>query len=167
MKVINLLVTFALLLISASSTFALDTQPVLSLTIAKKMADACEANQAELGYRKINIAIVDKGAHLILFRRQNDSFLGSIDIAIQKAKSSASIPFPTRLIADIVYGKDGKPGRVPGLVHSKDIVAFAGGLPIKTKNGFLLGGIGVSGASADEDELCAQAAIDAVMEDLK
>ena len=84
MKVINLLVTFALLLISASSAFALDTQPVLSLTIAKKMADACEANQAELGYRKINIAIVDKGAHLILFRRQNDSFLGSIDIAIQK-----------------------------------------------------------------------------------
>ena len=58
-------------------------------------------------------------------------------------------------------------GRVPGLVHSKDIVAFAGGLPIKTKNGILLGAIGVSGASADEDELCAQAAIDAVMEDLQ
>ena len=45
---------------------------------------------------------------------------------------------PTRTIQDIVYGKDGKPGRVPGLAHSKNIVAFPGGLPIKTKNGILL-----------------------------
>ena len=114
-----------------------------------------------------SIAIVDNGANLILFRRQNDAFLGSIDIAISKAKSSASFPFPTRLIAEIVYGKDGKPGRVPGLAHSKDVVAFAGGLPITSKDGVLLGAIGVSGASADEDEICAQAAIDAVASELE
>ncbi len=158
---------FIILLGFTPIAHALDKKPVLNLTIAKKMADACEANQAELGYRKINIAIVDNGANLILFRRQNDAFLGSIDIAISKAKSSASFPFPTRLIAEIVYGKDGKPGRVPGLAHSKDVVAFAGGLPITSKDGVLLGAIGVSGASADEDEICAQAAIDAVASELE
>ena len=62
----------------------------------------------------------------------------------------------------MVYGKDGKPGIIPGLAHSKDIVAFAGGLPIRTKDGVLLGAIGVSGATADEDEQCAAAAIKAI-----
>tara|TARA_B100001250_G_C19477320_1_gene647175 strand:+ start:172 stop:675 length:504 start_codon:yes stop_codon:yes gene_type:complete len=146
---------------------ALDKVPVISLDLAKEMADACEANQEKIGYRKINIAIVDSGANLILFRKQNGAFLGSTDIAIAKAKSSARIPFPTRLIGEIAYGKDGEPGRVPGIVHIKDIVAFAGGLPIRSADGTLLGAIGVSGASSDEDEICAQAAIDAIKSKLK
>ena len=144
-------------------TFAQDNsikmKPVISLEIAKIMADACENHQMKTGYRAVNIAIVDAGGDLVLFRRQNNSFLLSIDIAVAKANSSAGIPVPTRTIQDIVYGKDGKPGRVPGLAHSKNIVAFPGGLPIKTKNGILLGAIGVSGATGDEDEQCANAAL--------
>ena len=108
------------------------------------------------------ISIVDAGGDLVLFRRQNDAFLLSIDIAMSKAKSSAGIPFPTRLISELVYGKNGNPGVIPGLAHSKDIVAFAVGLPIRTKVGVLLGAIGVSGATADQDEQCATAAIKAV-----
>ena len=149
-------------------TFAQDKsikmKPVINLEIAKIMADACENHQKKTGYRPVNIAIVDSGGDLVLFRRQNNSFLLSIDIAIAKANSSAGIPVPTRTIQDIVYGKDGKPGRVPGLAHSKNIVAFPGGLPIKTKNGTLLGAIGVSGATGDEDEQCANAALLAVDE---
>ena len=149
-------------------TFAQDKsikmKPVINLEIAKIMADACENHQKKTGYRPVNIAIVDAGGDLVLFRRQNNSFLLSIDIAIAKANSSAGIPVPTRTIQDIVYGKDGKPGRVPGLAHSKNIVAFPGGLPIKTKNGALLGAIGVSGATGDEDEQCANAALLAVDE---
>ena len=149
-------------------TFAHDKsikmKPVINLEIAKIMADACESHQKKTGYRPINIAIVDSGGDLVLFRRQNNSFLLSIDIAIAKAYSSAGIPIPTRTIQDIVYGKDGKPGRVPGLAHSKNIVAFPGGLRIKTKNGTLLGAIGVSGATGDEDEQCANAALLAVDE---
>ncbi len=140
---------------------AITNKPVINLTVAKIMADACEANQKKVGYAPINIAIVDAGADLVLFRRQNDAFLGSIDIATNKAKSSARIPFPTRLVEELIYGKDGKPGVLPGLAHS-DVVAFAGGLPIRTKSGILLGAIGVSGASADEDEICADAAIKAI-----
>ena len=149
-------------------TFAQDKsikmKPVINLEIAKVMADACENHQKKTGYRPVNIAIVDAGGDLVLFRRQNNSFLLSIDIAIAKANSSAGIPVPTRTIQEIVYGKDGKPGRVPGLAHSKNIVAFPGGLPIKTKNGTLLGAIGVSGATGDEDEQCANAALLAVDE---
>ena len=149
-------------------TFAQDKsikmKPVINLEIAKIMADACENHQKKTGYRPVNIAIVYSGGDLVLFRRQNNSFLLSIDIAIAKANSSAGIPVPTRTIQDIVYGKDGKPGRVPGLAHSKIIVAFHGGLPIKTKNGTLLGAIGVSGATGDEDEQCANAALLAVDE---
>ena len=141
---------------------ALKSKPVINLSMAKVMADACEADQKSSGYAPINVAIVDAGGDLVLFRRQNDAFLLSIDIATKKAVSSAGIPFPTRLIEELVYGKDGKAGIIPGLAHSKDIVAFAGGLPIRTKSGVLLGAIGVSGATADEDEQCAAAAIKAV-----
>ena len=161
---------FGLLLFSfilhSHAVNALDSKPVLNLSLAKKMADACEVAQETTGYRKISIAIVDAGADLILFRRQDGAFLGSIDIAIDKAVSSVRIPYPTRIIAEIVFGKDGNPGRVPGLAHSPGLVAFPGGLPIRTKSGELLGAIGVSGATGDEDETCAQAALDSISNDL-
>ena len=148
---------------SLAENLNLKLKPIITLSIAKVMADACEKDQQKSNYNPVNIAIVDSGGDLVLFRRQNNSFLLSIDIAQKKAKSSAGIPYPTRKIEEIVYGKkDGKPGRAPGLVHSKDIVAFAGGLPIKTKEGELIGAIGVSGASADQDEACAAAGIKAI-----
>jgi uncharacterized protein GlcG (DUF336 family) len=56
--------------------------------------------------------------------------------------------------------------RVPGIVHVPGLVTFAGGLPIVTAKGEHLGSIGVSGATADQDEQCAQAALDAVKTDL-
>ncbi len=148
-------------------TYALEFKPMMSLELAKKMVDACEFKRSQTDWRPLNIAIVDSGADLILFRRQDGAFLGSVEIALAKAKSSAVIPVPTRVIAEIVYGKDGKPGRVPGLVHVDSLVAFPGGLPIKTADGHLIGAIGVSGARGDQDEECAQYAIDSVKELLK
>ncbi|PON13440.1 heme-binding protein [Candidatus Entotheonella serta] len=144
---------------------ALDSKPVLSLEIAKKMADACETMAKAEGWN-LNIAIVDAGADLLLFRRMPNAFLGSVEIAIDKAKTSSRFPFPTRAIANIAYGEDGKGGRVPGIVHVDGIMAFAGGLPIKAGD-TLIGAIGTSGATADQDEQCAQAGIDAVADMLK
>jgi uncharacterized protein GlcG (DUF336 family) len=146
---------------------ALDQKPVLTLEIAQKMADACEAAQAKGGWRPVNIAIVDDGGNLKLFRRQENAFLGSIAISQDKAWTSAMFPFSTRTVEEISFGKDGKPGPVPGLAFSEGLAAFAGGLPIMTADGHQIGGIGVSGASADEDEMCAQAGIDAVKDMLK
>lgn len=140
---------------------------VLTLDIAKAMADACEAHmQAQEDWRTLNIAIVDDGGNLKLFRRMDNAFLASIQIAQLKAQTSAGLPFPSRVLAEIAYGKDGNPGRVPGLAEVPGFAAFPGGLPIMTSDGQHIGGIGISGATGDQDEECAQAALDAVKDQL-
>ncbi len=163
MKSFSYLIIFFLISLKCiADDHAIKSKPVINLALAKIMADACEDDQKKSGYAPINIAIVDAGGDLVLFRRQNYAFLLSIDIATKKAISSAGIPFPTRLIEELVYGKNKQQGIIPGLAHSKNIVAFAGGLPIKTKDDVLIGAIGVSGATADQDEQCAMAAMKAV-----
>ena len=162
---LRFLAIWLLLFTVSLSAQALDTKPILSLELAKQMADACEAKAKAEGWN-LNIAIVDAGADLILFRRMANAYLGSIDIALNKAKTSARLPFPTRAIANIVYGEDGKGGAVPGLVHVADVMAFPGGLPIKAGD-VLIGAIGTSGATGDQDEICAQVGIDAVADMLK
>ena len=147
-------------LVAAGSAHAVD------LATAKKMADACEAKAAEEGW-KMNVAVVDGGADLVLFRRMDGAFLGSVEIAQMKARTSAMFPFPTRGLGEIAFGKDGEPGRTPGLAFVPGLAAFPGGLPVKTADGAHLGAIGVSGGTGDEDEACAQAALDAVADQLK
>ena len=136
------------------------------LAIATKMADACEAKATQEGW-KMNIAVVDSGADLVLFRRMDGAFLGSIDIAQMKARTSAMFPFPSRGLGEIAFGKDGEPGRTPGIAFVPGVAAFPGGLPIKTAAGAHLGGFGVSGGTGDLDEACAQAGLDAVADQLK
>ncbi len=159
---------FAAGLTPALSDAHVEMRPMLTLGMAKRMADACEAfRETQADFRPVNIAIVDRGAHLVLFRRQNDSFLGSFRIALRKAKSAARLPIPTRTLGEIVHGKDGQPGRAPALGEFHHVTALTGGLPIRMANGALVGAIGVSGATGDQDEQCAQAAIDAVADMLQ
>jgi glc operon protein GlcG len=148
--------------VSLGAEMVLETRPIISLQLAKKIADGCEAVAQEKGWN-MNIAIVDAGANLLLFRRMPNAWLGSIDIALNKAKTSARMTMPTRKIADVTYGEDRKGGPVPGLAHVEGFIAFAGGLPIKVGD-IVIGAVGVSGGSADEDEACAQAGLDAVAE---
>ena len=142
-----MIVTVCLLAVSYSislgAEMTLETKPVLSLQIAKKIADACEAKAMAEGWN-MDIAIVDDGANLLLFRRMPNAWLGSIDIAIKKARTSALMTMSTRRIADVTYGEDRKGGPVPGLAHVEGFIAFAGGLPIKAGN-TVIGAIGVSG----------------------
>ena len=168
MKIFNflLMLVFSIIFISKIA-FSLETKPIMDLVLAKKLADACEAKKATTDWRPLNIAIVDSGADLVLFRRQDGAFLGSIDIAIRKATSSAMIPRSTRKVGELAYGEDGNLGPRPGVATVDFLVPFAGGLPIRTESGHLIGAIGVSGASSDQDEECAQAAIDAVKDLLK
>jgi glc operon protein GlcG len=148
-----------------SSGMALDMAPALSLDLARKMAEGCIAKAHEKGW-KMNISVVDSGANPILFNRMDGAFLGSGEIALHKAETSAKFPFPTRFAEQLGYGKDHKGGDVPGFVMVPGVVAFAGGLPIMAGTAHI-GGIGVSGGSADEDEMCAQAGLDAVKDMLK
>ena len=149
----------------ASPANALEMSPTLSLNVDRTMAPACESLATQKGWR-MNIAVVDGGAQPIVFVRMDRSFLGSGDIALTKAQTSAKFPFSTRFVQELSYGKDGKPAPLPGFVHVRGVVAFAGGLPIRAA-GMHIGGIGVSGGTADEDETCAQAGIDAVNHLLK
>jgi glc operon protein GlcG len=145
---------------------ALDKTSVLSLDLAKKMAAGCEAKAKEMSW-KMNISVVDGGASEIFFERMDGAYLGSGDIARHKAETSARFPFPTRGVEQLAYGKDLKGGTLPGLAMVPGIIAFAGGLPVMTEDKAHIGAIGVSGGTADQDETCAQAGIDAVKDALK
>jgi glc operon protein GlcG len=143
----------------AGSAMALEQRPILSLDVAKKMAAACEAKAKQEGW-KMNIAIVDTGGALKYFLRQDDAFLKSIEIAQLKAGTSAGFPFSTKQIGEITT-------KIPGIAFVPGIVTFEGGLPILTADGKQVGAIGVSGGTAEQDGICAQASIDAVKNDLK
>lgn len=150
--------------IYTTSAAALETRPVLTLTMARTMADACEAKAAAEGWRKVNIAIYDDGGNLKLFRRQDGAFLHSVKIAQLKGHTSSGFPRPTRALGDIAYAD---PARPHGIQEVPGFVVFPGGLPILTAAGIQLGGIGVSGATADQDEQCGQAGLDAIADELK
>jgi uncharacterized protein GlcG (DUF336 family) len=140
---------------------ALDKKPSLSLDVAKKMTAACEDKARQQGW-KMNIAVVDDGANLVTFERMDGAFLGSDYVAQHKAMTSANFPFPTRQFGELAFGKEGKPGVVPGIANVPGVITFAGGLPVMTADKAHIGGIGVSGGTADQDEECSQAGLDAV-----
>ena len=160
MKKTLISMTAASVLLAAGSAFAVEQRPFLTLEVAKKMAAACEAKAKQEGW-KMNIAIVDSGGNLKYFLRQDDAFLKSIEIAQMKAGTSAGFPFSTKQVAEIAAT------RVPGIAHVPGIATFEGGLPIMTGDGKHIGGIGVSGATSEQDGLCAQAGLDAAKNDLK
>jgi glc operon protein GlcG len=155
----------ACLVICCPAAMATETKPALSLDTAKKMVAACEAKAKQEGW-KMNIAVMDDGANLVAFERMDGAYLGSIQVAQHKAATSANFPFSTRQFSELAFGKEGKPGIVPGIANYPGIVTFAGGLPIMTANKVQIGGIGVSGGTSDQDEQCAQAGIDAVKSEL-
>ena len=138
---------------------ALEQRPILTLDMAKKMAAGCEEKAKKEGW-KMNIAILDNGGNEKYFLRQDDAFLKSGQIAQMKASTSAGLPFSTKQIGQLVPG-------LPGIAFIPGVVTFEGGLPIMTADGKHIGAIGVSGGSAEQDGMCAQAGIDAVKNELK
>ncbi|HEY5930709.1 MAG TPA: heme-binding protein [Burkholderiales bacterium] len=159
MKTLISMTAASVLLATAGAASAIEQRPFLTLDVAKKMAAACEAKAKQEGW-KMNIAIVDSGGNMKYFLRQDDSFLKSIEIAQMKAGTSAGFPFSSKQIAEIAT-------KIPGIAFVPGIATFEGGLPILTADGKHIGAIGVSGASAEQDGMCAQAALDAVKADLK
>ncbi len=119
--------------------------------------NAAVEKAAELGLR-INVAVTDPGGNLAAFLRMPGAFLHSIDIAIDKAYTAAGFGFPTSQWEGAL-----PPGSLlrEGIQHRPRLVSFGGGLPIVIEDR-LIGGVGVSGGSEDEDELCAAAAIAAI-----
>lgn len=103
----------------------------------------------------MNIAVLDAAAHLKGFVRMDGALLGSIDLALGKARSAALFGFNTEALYE--FCKPG--GTSPGFENSNGgLVVFAGGIPIRDAAGRLLGAVGVSGGSVAQDLEVAQAA---------
>jgi len=135
---------------------SVDARRISSAAAHAAVAGAAE-RAAALGIAA-NVAVVDGGGALMAFLRMDGAFLHSIDIAIDKAYTAASFGFPTSGWASVV-GED-ELLRI-GLNQRPRLVMFGGGLPI-VEGGQRIGGIGVSGGSAAQDEVCAAAGIHAL-----
>jgi uncharacterized protein GlcG (DUF336 family) len=107
---------------------------------------------------RINVAVTDSAGVLAAFLRMPGAFLHSVEIAIDKAYTAASFGFPTNQWVDVI-GHD-EALRI-GLPLRPRLVVFGGGLPLRDGT-VLIGGIGVSGGSAAQDEACAQAGVAAI-----
>ncbi|GAA4232933.1 heme-binding protein [Postechiella marina] len=121
-----------------------DNEAFKALLAAKKSAE--ENNVL------VNIAVVDAGANLKAFIRMDESYLGSIDVAIKKAKTARYFNIDTGELGELT-----QPG---GIIYNIELsnnglVSFPGGLPIKNKEGKIIGAIGVSGGTIEQDRAIA------------
>jgi uncharacterized protein GlcG (DUF336 family) len=131
---------------------ALNTKDI-SLEQARDVMNAALAKSREIN-TKMDVAIVDAGGNLKAFYRMDGAWLGSIDISIRKAKTARFFDMPTGEI-----GKLSQPGGpLYGIEHSNGgLITFPGGVPIKSADGTVIGAIGVSGSTVENDHTVAAA----------
>ncbi len=130
----------------------------LTLEQARQAIAAAEKKAGEIG-QPMNIAVVDEGGNLLAFARMSEAWLGSIDIAQNKAFTSRAFNIATRDLGD-----NSQPGQQFFGIHASNggrIMIFAGGLPLK-QGGKVVGAIGVSGGSGAQDQEVAEAGAAAV-----
>jgi glc operon protein GlcG len=153
MKIILLLLSLLTLNIQLSKAQMIDTK-LLSLSDAQVIAKAA-TERANQDNWTVVIAIVDAGGHLILLHKIDNTQSGSIEVAITKAKASAAFKRPTKVFQDGVAAGNVNILSLPGAIP------YEGGLPI-FHDGKIIGAIGVSGVTAAQDGIIAQAGLDAL-----
>jgi uncharacterized protein GlcG (DUF336 family) len=131
----------------------------ITLEQAEKAVQAAKEKSRELNL-KMNIALVDAGANLVAFARMDGAWLGSIDIAIRKARTARFFDMPT---GDL--GQASQPGgSLYNIEHSNGgLITFPGGIPIKDGTGEIIGAIGVSGSTVENDHIVAEAGLSAIL----
>ncbi len=130
----------------------------ITLKQAEAVITAAKAKAAGIN-TLMNIAVVDSGANLVAFVHMDGAWLGSIDISQKKARTARYFNMPT---GDI--GKLSQPGgSLYNIEHSNGgLITFPGGVPIKNAAGEIIGAVGVSGDTVENDHAVAQAGADAV-----
>lgn len=130
----------------------------ISLKQAEAALEAAKEKARQLD-TLMNIAIVDAGVNFVAFVRMDDAWIGSIDLAMRKAKTARYFNMETGEI-----GKLSQPGgQAWQIEHSNGgLITFPGGVPIKNPDGQIIGAIGASGSTADIDHAVAQAGADAL-----
>lgn len=127
-----------------------------NLDLALELTVAVKKKATEIGVPMV-IAVVDAEGNLVALQRMDQALLVSIDIAINKAYTAVAVKIPTHELAKVA-----QPGQPLFGIHNADggrIVIFGGGFPLKLNNE-IIGGIGVSGGSVEEDIRCAEAALE-------
>jgi uncharacterized protein GlcG (DUF336 family) len=127
----------------------------LNLDLALDLIEAARKKAEQIGVPMV-IAVVDEGGNLMAQQRMDGALLVSIDIALNKAYTAVALKMPTHELAPLAQS-----GQPLFGIHNADggrIVIFGGGYPLKVQ-GKLVGGIGVSGGSVEDDMACAQEAL--------
>lgn len=130
----------------------------LTLEQAETIIAAAKKKAKDLD-TKMNISVVDGGANQVAFVRMDGAWLGSADIALKKAKTARFFDMPSGEI-----GKLSQPGEsLYNIEHSNGgLISFPGGVLVKDKNGTVIGAVGVSGSSVENDHAVASAGAEAL-----
>ncbi|MBS1952695.1 MAG: heme-binding protein [Cyanobacteria bacterium SZAS-4] len=129
-----------------------NTIETISLAEARAVIDICERKALDIK-QPMNVAVVDAGGNLVAHIRMDNAWLGSINISINKAFTARCFDITTEAL-----GKESQPGKqFYGIQNSNDgkIMIFGGGVPL-LRNGKVVGALGVSGGTGEQD--CAVAA---------
>jgi uncharacterized protein GlcG (DUF336 family) len=128
---------------------------LITLSDARRVIAAAEARAREIG-QPMNIAVVDAGGNLVSHVRMDGAWIGSIHISINKAFTARAFDIETAQLA-----KTAQPGQQFFGIHGSNngrVMIFAGGIPLQ-RNGSVVGAIGVSGGSGDQDQAVAIAGV--------
>jgi glc operon protein GlcG len=131
--------------------------PLIGLAAAKKAMAAAEAEAAKNNW-PVAIAVVDSAGQLVLFQRQENTQIGSIDVAIGKAKTANDFRRPTKVLENAIAGG----GAGLRLLSIRNLSPLEGGVPI-IADGKIIGAVGVSGVLSSQDAQVAQAGADAAV----
>lgn len=130
----------------------------ITLKQAENIISAAKKKAVEID-TKMNISVVDAGANQVAFVRMDGAWLGSADIALKKAKTARFFDMESGKIGEL--SQPGEP--LYNIEHSNGgLISFPGGVPIKNSNGDIIGAIGVSGSSVENDHTVAKAGAEAL-----
>ncbi|CAL2084607.1 heme-binding protein [Tenacibaculum sp. 190524A02b] len=131
----------------------------ITLEQAEEIIAKAKAKSVEID-TKMNIAVVDAGANLVAFARMNGAWLGSLDISIKKAKTARFFDMNTGTVGEL--SQPG--GALFNIEHSNNgLITFPGGVPLKDADGNIIGAVGVSGSTVENDHIVAEAAANAIL----
>ena len=130
----------------------------ITLKHAEAIIEKAKAKAKEIN-TKMNISVVDAGANQVAFVRMDGAWLGSADIALKKAKTARFFDMPTGEV-----GKLSQPGEsLFNIEHSNGgLITFPGGVPLKDGDGNVIGAVGVSGSTVEDDHAVATAGAAAI-----
>ena len=131
---------------------------MITLADARRIIAAAEQKAAEVG-QPMNVAVVDEGGNLVAHVRMDGAWMGSINISINKAWTSRAFDVDTKTLSTLT-----QPGQDFYGIHASNdgrVMIFAGGIPLR-RDGRVVGGVGVSGGSGQQDRAVAEAGANAL-----